>query len=202
MPDSLRSQKIFAVVLAAGKASRFGSTKQLAMWGDKTLVSHALRRADDCRADHAVVVLGHDRLNVAAAIADQAGFRIVNEDYETGMGGSIAAAVKQLRDIADAVLITLADQPQIDTGHLDAVIDQWDGTENAIVATQSEDRTIAPALFARGAFNDLCALDGDRGAQKLFSDRRFAVSEVTFEDAQFDIDTPEDLSRLWRNVRS
>ncbi len=194
--------RIYAVVLAAGQATRFGSSKQIARIGDTTLVNRAVLTADSACPGQSLVVLGHAALRISTVLAQSPGFRLINPRYEHGMGTSIALAAKTLSPIAHALVFTLCDQPLISSQHLCDLITTWRDTSADIVATQTESALSAPAVFGPATFDALKALDGDQGARVLFNDPRFDVASVTFADAATDIDTPEDLSRLSRSARS
>ena len=51
---------VFAIVLAAGSATRFGATKQLAEIDNKSLVEHAVEIANEVCQDHCLLVVGHN----------------------------------------------------------------------------------------------------------------------------------------------
>jgi molybdenum cofactor cytidylyltransferase len=195
-------QSVFAIMLAAGAASRFGSTKQLAKLHGVPLVRHACMLANSCCQARSVLVAGHDWRAVADACAPLPGYLIVNDNYASGIASSIALAVTAVRHAAHAVLVLLADQPMISVTHLQALMAAWSGDEQEIVATSYAGVSGAPALFARGCFDSLAALRGDQGARALFGDARFTVREIAYEAAAIDIDTVDDLLRLERNARS
>ena len=58
-----------SAVLAAGSASRFGSTKQLADIDGSPMVRHALDAASQVCGEHTLLVTGHDSAAVARACA-------------------------------------------------------------------------------------------------------------------------------------
>lgn len=187
---------IFAVVLAAGKASRFGTSKQLSTFEDESLVHRATRIAREVCGPNSVLVAGHDASNVIAAADGGCEFLIVNEDYEHGMGSSIALAARALGRIADALLLILADQVLVTTAHLQDIVTAWPGTDEDIVASAYGGTSGPPVLLPSGCLPELAAMGGDQGARQLFSDERFRVTTIDFEDAGVDIDTPADLARL------
>ena len=187
---------MFAVVLAAGCASRYGSTKQLEVVDGKTLVRRAAELARDACGDKTVLVTGHDSATVARAAGNAVRFLVVNDRHTEGLGSSIAAAVKAVSHAADGVLLLLADQPLITVSHLQALKKRWSGADDEIVATSFESTMGPPVLFPRDTFPALSKLSGDRGARSLLKDSRFTIKTVEFEDAAVDIDTPEDLANL------
>lgn len=190
------SRKIFAAILAAGSASRFGATKQAARLEGIPLVRRAIETAADICGDRVVTVIGHDPETVLGAIAAAPGFIVVNEDYEKGLGSSVALAARSCQKYADAILLLLADQPRISTEHLQALIDSWTGADDEIVATAFAETLGPPVLFPRCSFSALAALTGDQGARAILCDRRFSIKTVRFDAAAVDIDTPADLVSL------
>jgi molybdenum cofactor cytidylyltransferase len=187
---------VFAVVLAAGQATRFGATKQTAKLHGVPLVSHAASTAALACDDRVLTVLGHDWDRVMAALRPGRGFVVINDNHASGIGTSIAAAARVCRGCADAMLLVLADQPLVTAQHLQALIDNWTGASDAIVATAYSGTQGPPVLFPRGAFDALSRLKGDVGARTLLQDNDFDVTTVRFDAAAIDIDTPSDLTTL------
>ena len=194
MPDP--QQAIFAVVLAAGSASRFGSTKQAAALGGIALVRRSVLAASKACGNRVLTVIGHDPVTVYSAMDSRSGFVIVNDDHAAGIGGSIAVAARALPRSAVAMLLVLADQPLVTATHLRALINAWSGAGDEIVATEFAATLGPPVLFPRAAFTDLASQSGDRGARALLRDRRFRLKSVRFEAAAADVDTPADLDAI------
>jgi molybdenum cofactor cytidylyltransferase len=187
---------VFAVVLAAGSASRFGSTKQLAAVDGVSLVRRAVQTANDVCAERTVTVVGHDAGAVADDLQSSRGFVIVNDHHADGLGTSLARAVATIRHMASAVIILLADQPGITARHVDNLVSAWSGDDHEIVATVFADTEGPPVLFPSACFDDLLKLTGDAGGKNLFGDSRFQFKTIGFEPAALDIDTPADLKRI------
>jgi molybdenum cofactor cytidylyltransferase len=195
MADSNNRGNVFAIVLAAGTASRFGRTKQLEILEGRTLVGRAMGVARDACGIRTVLVAGHDSGPIIDA-AGQLGYVVVNDNYKDGIGSSIATAVKAIAHVADAILLTLADQPLITAAHLESLIDAWSGDRDEIIATSFSNALGPPVLFPPNAFDTLSKLSGDVGARSLLGDEAFKVRTIEFADAAIDVDTPEDLTRL------
>ena len=199
MPDAKSpgdSHRVFAVVLAAGGSSRFGGTKQLQAFDGASLVERAARLARSVCGDNTILVTGHDSAAVAKSAGDAARFVIVNDRHADGMSSSIVAAVSTLAHTAGGVLLILADQPLISSGHLQSMLDSWSGNRTEIVATAFADTSGPPVLFPSGAFPALMRLTGDQGARCVLRDKRFTLKTIQFEDAAVDVDTPDDLEQL------
>jgi molybdenum cofactor cytidylyltransferase len=191
-----QTSDIAALVLAAGSAKRFGSSKQLAELDGVPLAKRALGVAAKVFGDRTTLVVGHDWKAVTQSCSPLPGFLIVNDLHKSGLGSSIARGTKAVRHTAQAVMVILADQPLVTAEHLRHLRDSWSGADNEIVATGFGGTAGAPVLFPSGCFDDLVKLKGDKGGQHLLSDERFAVRKVVFEPASVDIDTPAALDRL------
>jgi CTP:molybdopterin cytidylyltransferase MocA len=85
---SVINKSVFAIVLAAGSASRFGAVKQLATLNDMPLVRYAARLAIDTCGARSVLVAGHEWLAVSDACDPWPGYLVVNEQHRDGIGSS------------------------------------------------------------------------------------------------------------------
>lgn len=196
-PIAESGSPVWAVILAAGESSRFGSTKLLEPYRGEPLVARAVRATVKVFESRTLLVTGHDAANVAAAASGHGAEILVNESYRRGIGNSLASAATFLRNRASAMLVLLADQPLVSAGHLQALLDSWDGSSDQIVATIYGGTTGVPALLPGGTFDEIRKFDDDRGARRLFGDSRYRLETVRFEAAAIDVDTPADLDRLY-----
>ena len=187
---------VFAVVLAAGSAKRFGATKQLERVGGQPLVRRAADLAYEMCGDHTVLVVGHDWRAVTAAARDDSGYLVYNERHEDGLGTSISLAVRCVAHAASAIALLLADQPLITAQHLASLCEAWSGADDEIIATAFAGTKGPPVLFPRATFAELARLEGDQGAQHLLRDDRYRTRTVIFEPAATGVDTKADLRRL------
>lgn len=190
--------KIGGLLLAAGGSSRLGQPKQLLNFKGKTLIRRAAETLVASKCDPIVVVLGAeierstielDGLNVAICI---------NVNWPTGMSSSIISGLRSLIEIGpnlDAVVITLCDQPYVNSVDIDKLITAFNVSRPPIVAAKYGETTGVPALFSSKLFNDLIQLVGDRGAKALINNGIDIVT-VDLIAAAYDIDTAFDLDLL------
>ena len=188
--------RLFAVVLAAGAARRFGSTKQLAAIDGESLVRRAVRLAEAVCGPRTVLVTGADWRRVFEACGQLRGFLVRNDRYADGMSSSIAAGVRTVEGAADAMLLMLADQPLITESHLENLIGCWSAAPDTIVASGYAGVAGPPAIFPAAFFRELASLEGDAGARAIIAANEERVQRVDFEDAAVDVDRPADLTRL------
>ena len=202
MPVDAKRDRVYAIVLAAGAATRFGSSKQLADFDGEPLARRASRIASDVFGDRSILVTGHAWNAVRIACQPYAGFFIVNDEYTRGLGSSLAHGIAAVRHAASAVMVLLADQPLITADHLRALLAAWSCDDREIIGSAYSDTAGVPALFPAGCFDRLGNLDGDAGARSLMRDPDYCLRKVEFPDAATDVDTPADLVRSLRNAHS
>lgn len=187
---------IVGLLLAAGGARRFGSQKLVAPLAGEPLVRHAARALIAC-TDSAIAVVGNGAAIVESALNDLKIAVVQNPDWSTGLASSLRCGIAALPADAEAVVVMLGDQPQIDPAVIRAVIDTWRHSGRAIVAARYDEVQGHPVLFAREVFDELLALEGDRGAKSVIERiaDRLAYLDVA-APAPRDVDTPRDLNLL------
>lgn len=187
-----RTARVAGVVLAAGAGTRFGGPKALVEVDGERLVDRAARvlRAGGC--DPVVVVLGAVLVDVPGADVV-----VVNEQWSTGMGSSLRAALAapELASCS-AVVLVLVDQPGIRAAAVRAIADAHRAGADLAVAAYP-DSTGHPVLLGRAHWAGVAAAaEGDVGARPYLAAHQDAVVEVDCSglgDAR-DADTPGELT--------
>ncbi|NWJ48729.1 MAG: nucleotidyltransferase family protein [Chloroflexi bacterium] len=205
-------EQVSAVVLAAGAARRYGKPKQLERYpaDGATLLERAVSLALLSGAGEVIVVLGNaglealeilnnyirppDTKNVLLQIA-------YNPRWAEGQGFSVATGVEALDPQSRGALFLLADQPRVKpetARNLIAHFLNLPDSANKIIFPTFNRKRGNPALFGRGFFPELAALQGDSGGREVVKAHPQAVIELAVDDPGIheDIDTPEDLARL------
>jgi molybdenum cofactor cytidylyltransferase len=193
-------RSIAAVVLAAGRSSRMGGpNKLLAEIGGRPLVRIVVEAALGSRARPVVVVTGHQRERIQAALAGLAVKFVHNKDYADGLGTSLKAGIAALPAEIDGAVICLGDMPQVNAALIDRLIDAIDPDKGALVAVPTVNgKRGNPVVWSRRFFPDLMTVEGDVGARYLIGRYGEAVAEVPVSDIGVlaDIDTPQALEAL------
>lgn len=188
--------RLFAIVLAAGSSSRFGSTKQLAEHDGVPLVRRAMRLAEAVCGRRSVCVVGCDWQRVVEAADPHDGFFVLNDEWQTGLGSSIGRGIRAVDGCAGAALLMLADQPVVTSDHLRRLIDASEAAPDDIVASAYSETSGPPVIFPQAYFGALAQLQGDVGARALLAEHAANVRCIESEQAGIDIDRPADLDRL------
>lgn len=195
-----RAPRVAAIVLAAGQSRRMGkSNKLLSTVNEKAMVIHAVEAAMASDATNVVVVTGHEREQVEAALARHEVAFIHNPDYAEGLSTSLARGISALDDDAEAVLICLGDMPELTPRHLNRLIAAFDPVEGrAICVPTSGGKRGNPVLFARELFPQMLEVRGDVGARHLIGENEDLVAEVEMSDRAvlLDIDSPQQLAEF------
>jgi len=184
---------VVGIVLAAGAGRRFGSPKQLARFEGRPLLEHALlAMASARRLDSVVVVLGAHADAVLAGVERHGASAVVCADWDEGQAASLRTGVAAVAGRADAVVVTLGDQPAIDARAIDRVVDARDGVSLAIRARYGR-RAGHPVLLERELFAAVASLRGDEGARGLMTGAPVRVVACDGLGSDLDIDTVEEL---------
>jgi molybdenum cofactor cytidylyltransferase len=199
-PAPEKGRAIAGVVLAAGKSSRMGGpNKLLAEIGGKPLVRIVVDAVLASRARPVVVVTGHQRDKVEAALAGLSVKFVHNPHFADGLGTSLKAGIAALPAEADGAIVCLGDMPQVDAALIDRLIGAFDPDHGALVVLPTIDgKRGNPVVWSRRFFPDLMAVEGDVGARYLIGRYTEAVAEVplTGTAALTDVDTPEALEAV------
>jgi molybdenum cofactor cytidylyltransferase len=199
-PEPEKGRAIAAVVLGAGRSSRMGGpNKLLAEIGGKPLVRMVVDAVLASRARPVVVVTGHQRDKVEAALAGLSVKFVHNPHFADGLGTSLKAGIAALPAEADGAIVCLGDMPQVDAALIDRLIGAFDPNHGALVVVPTIDgKRGNPVVWSRRFFPDLMAVEGDVGARYLIGRYTEAVAEVplTGTAALTDVDTPEALEAV------
>jgi molybdenum cofactor cytidylyltransferase len=196
--------KIAALILAAGRSSRFaaaggeGPSKLIRPLLGKPLVRHAAEAALASAARPVAVVTGHARIEVEAALADLPLQFVFNANFGSGLASSLRAGVSALSADIDGAVVMLADMPGVNAALLGRLIERYADAPGALaVAPVRGGRRGNPVLLGKTLFAAVAQLTGDEGARRLLAAARpHQIQEIPTDELgiSFDVDTPEALA--------
>jgi molybdenum cofactor cytidylyltransferase len=187
---------LYAIVLAAGASTRFGSAKQLVRLAGRPLLHTVVTRASEVTGNALIVVLGSGAAQLAPLLKHSPGSVVINQEWREGLASSIRAGVARLPAACSAVMLLLADQAAVTAEDLKRLAGSWRKQPQHIAAALYSGGCGAPAIFPRSSFRSLSELRGDTGARALLVRNPDRVVRVPMPSAAVDVDTPEDLLAL------
>ena len=190
------------LILAAGSSSRMrGRDKLLEQIDGAALLTQVTKAALGTRCP-VTVALPPENPGRNQALEGLDIRRVAVPDPTLGMAESLKAGVAGLPPDA-AILLLLADLPEITTADLNAFINAWSKTPVIILRGAAEDGTPGhPVGFPPWTRPDLLALSGDQGARQVLMHHkdRLRLLQLPSQHATTDLDTPEDWAE-WRAAR-
>jgi molybdenum cofactor cytidylyltransferase len=185
------------IVLGAGRATRYGATKQILPWEHSTLAARSAAAALEAGLDPVIVVLGHEAEKVEKTLAGMPVRTVLNSEFAEGQSTSVQKGVAALPPRTAAALFLLADQPFVTAGTIQSIVRAHRRTLAPLCVAACDGRRGNPALFDKALFFELGRLRGDEGGRALFNKYADALVRVPVSRATLlDIDTPEDYERL------
>jgi molybdenum cofactor cytidylyltransferase len=202
LPSVDRSRPVAAIVLAAGKARRFGAQKLLAPFGASTVVRTVVDTIRSVGVDYLVVVGGPGGETVRSAVGGSPVIWVENTDPDRGLSSSIATGLAALPPNVGAVLMVLGDQPTVSVQVVERVVAAWREGGGPVVAPRYRGLRGNPVLFDAALFGSLGSLVGEHGARDFIAADPARVTMVDVpEPPPMDIDTPSDYDELLRRNR-
>jgi nicotine blue oxidoreductase len=188
------------VLLAAGQGSRFGRPKALVELDGQTLAERGIGTLRAGGADPVLIVTGAAQVELGPEYRVRT---VYNDDWRTGMGSSLRAALRVLADPdvgADvgAAVVALADQPLVGAEAVSRLIAAYQAGAGVAVAAY-DGRPRNPVLLAREHWPEVITMaTGDQGARAFLRARPDLVTLVECGDTgrPDDIDTPADLEHI------
>lgn len=199
-------QGFAAVILAAGRSARMGQgiNKLMEEVGGVPVIRRVVEAALASRARPVIVVTGHERGRIAAALDGLDVSFAHNPDHASGMASSLRAGISAVPETAAGALVVLGDMPLLGADVIDRLISAHAPDEGRLICVPVEDGQRGhPVLWSRRYFADLGALEGDVGARHILATNQDAVAEVaiTGAGAFLDVDTPQLLAQARAALR-
>ncbi len=188
---------VSGLVLAAGASTRLGQPKQLLPFGPTTLLGAVVAHAAAATAlDQVVVVIGGAAAEVRQRIDFGSATVVENPEFSDGCASSYRTGIAAVDPRAEAVVVLLGDQPEVEAGVIDTVVGEWRRDQARIMLTSYRGREGHPLVFARELFDTLMALRGDKAAWKIVDAHRDWVRPVPVDRSH-----PRDIN-TWSEYRT
>ncbi|HEY0080793.1 MAG TPA: nucleotidyltransferase family protein [Pyrinomonadaceae bacterium] len=196
--------KVSAILLAAGRSRRMGAFKALLPFpGERRRVVEAcVENLRGAGVEEIVLVVGHRGGELRERVAQLSLKVAVNETTGSEMGASIARGVERLSEEAEAVLITLVDQPAVPPRAIRSLLDARERTGARLVVPEWQGRGGHPVLVDLEFREELSNLDAAGGLRALFAAHAGEVLRCPVDSPYVarDMDTWEDYCALYEEV--
>jgi molybdenum cofactor cytidylyltransferase len=188
---------ITAIVLAAGQSKRMGQPKMLLPWGETTVLGQVIETVQRAGVDVILIVTGGARNEVGKIVTHYAVGSTQNADYTKGeMLSSLQAGLRVLRanPSAEAALICLGDQPQVQEGSVRAVVSRFIETGAGLVVPSYQMRRGHPWLVARPLWEEILQMESPQSPRDFLNRHASEIEYVNVDNASIlaDLDTFED----------
>jgi CTP:molybdopterin cytidylyltransferase MocA len=178
-------------VLAAGASRRFEGVKAIAPIDGKPMLQWTLDALSNADIDELTVVLGAHATEILGHIEPQGASVVVHDDWTEGLSASLRAGLRLVPASEAAVLIALADQPDISVADYGRLIAAWRAAPEQTAAASYGGTRGAPCILPARSRSALLTLRGDQGA-RVWLRTLAKVTEVPMDSAARDIDTRDD----------
>ena len=191
---------ISVVILAAGASKRMGKPKMLLPWGNGTVIEQVVSVFQKSGLEDIVVVTGGAREQVESLIAGFNARTIYNKDFSNDdMLSSLQCGMRALKSQAEAMLIALGDQPQVQEGSVRRVCEEFIETRSSLVVPSYRMRRGHPWLVTRPLWDELLEMNPPQSLRDFLKSHADEIQYVNVDDPNIlaDLDTPEDYAK-WR----
>ena len=180
---------VSAIILAAGRAERFGGDKLSLKIGGASMLARALRTARAAGFDEIIVVAGG--AEAARGLGPEAaGVKFaVNAGGGGGQGSSVRLGAASA-DPANHLMFLLADQPFIKAETVSRMLEESRAARDAVVMAEHGGVLTAPALFPPSFRERLLKIGDGRGAKAALGGGDNVITVRLTELEAADIDTP------------
>ena len=189
---------ISAIILAAGESKRMGKPKQLMPLGQGTILEQTIDNLLNSKMNEVIVVVGNRAEEMTNLIAGRPITIAVNPAYRHGMSTSIVTGLGLISDKTQAVMLTLADQPFVDSRTINRLVEEFSNHNKGIALPVYQGRRGHPVIFAIKYKEELLRLKGDVGGRQIIKEHPDDILEVAVdsESINIDIDSISDYQSL------
>ncbi|MFC2064353.1 NTP transferase domain-containing protein [Chloroflexota bacterium] len=190
---------ISVVIPAAGLSTRMGQSKLTLPWRSTTIIGQIIETISSCGLSNIFIVT--DKINlVLNDHLDQLAkaFPISRIDKpeceDENMLSSIQVGLKTVKESCDAVLISLADQPQIQADTIEKLISGFAHDKDKIVVPSFNLHRGHPWLLPKSFFDDFLEIKPPLSARNFLIANNSLIRYVAIDNESIfrDIDTPLD----------
>lgn len=189
---------ISAILLAAGQSRRMGQPKMLLPWGQRTVIEQVLTTFLNAGIEEIIIITGGARELVEKAAASYPVQTLYNPEFANGeMLSSLQLGLQALPPQAQATLIGLGDQPQVQESSVREVQEAYRKNKPPLVVPSFQRRRGHPWLVARPLWAELLQMKAPESPRDFLNRHSSEIHYVEVDTPSIlaDLDTPEDYQK-------
>ena len=181
---------ISAIVLAAGESKRMGQPKMLLPWGKLTVLGQVIDTFQKAGIEDIVVMTGGAHEQVQKVVKQHGVRSIFNHYFSSGeMLSSLQLGLEAQLQQAQATLVALGDQPQVQVETVRFICETFDQQRSKLIVPSFRRRRGHPWLVERSLWGQLLEM-------RFPQSPRDFMNELSAEIFYVDVDTPTILADL------
>ncbi|MCH2673895.1 MAG: nucleotidyltransferase family protein [Dehalococcoidia bacterium] len=188
---------IAALILAAGKSTRMGTTKSLLMWHGDFLVNYQINSLIKSGCKEIYLVIGHNGERIRSKVSNSKVKIINNPDYDSGKSSSIIKGIKSLDIGIENLIIVGVDQPR-PIWFYKKIIKFHNKYSSVISSPINNKKRGHPLIFRKSFFNEILKISNYKnGLKDLFrrNDDLVKTFEINSEWTHLDLNDKESFER-------
>ena len=188
---------IAALILAAGKSTRMGTTKSLLMWHGDFLVNYQINSLIKSGCKEIYLVIGHNGERIRSKVSNSKVKIINNPDYDSGKSSSIIKGIKSLDIGIENLIIVGVYQPR-PIWFYKKIIKFHNKYSSVISSPINNKKRGHPLIFRKSFFNEILKISNYKnGLKDLFrrNDDLVKTFEINSEWTHLDLNDKESFER-------
>lgn len=186
---------ISAIVLAAGESKRMGQPKMLMPWGNSTVLGQVIVTFQQAGVEDILVITGGAREDVEQIIKQKKVRSVFNERFASDeMLSSLQLGLAAQLSQAQATLIGLGDQPQVQAGTVRLICERFKDQRSKLIVPSFQKRRGHPWLVERALWRKLLNMQFPESPRDFLNQHAKEIDyvEVDTTSVLADLDTPQD----------
>lgn len=186
---------ITGIIMASGFSRRMRTNKLTIEIDGVKIIERVIKAAVNSKLDHIIIVYRTEEIRF---IGEKYNLKtIYNPVAHLGQSASVIIGTKN-SDPKSVLMFFVADQPFLNTGVINRLIDEYNQNVGSIIVPYFNDAFGMPIIFPSKFRHDLQNLLGDKGGREIIYNNPDLVRKVYFKDEilGMDLDKPEDIQAL------
>lgn len=187
---------ITAIIMASGFSKRMGNNKLFLKINEETLIEHTIKIIKKSKVDNIIIIYIDERIKDIAKNHNI--LSVYNNNAEKGQSESIKLGIKSSDENTEGYMFFVGDQPFLNLGVTNEIIDKFKEKKEKIVIPLYEDKKGNPIIFPKFLKKELLEIKGDIGGREVIKNNLDIVNYIKFKDKYLgiDIDTVEDYKKI------